>query len=85
MTAKISSLLTYGEDVEFKATILNHWQDPVLMKIKKVLKSQLEQKEASRERFADYQHPTWFAEQADHNGSIRTLKQILDILDFVKD
>ena len=74
------------EDKEhFAQTVYNSSNDVVLMKLKKILKQRLASLEVIERKADIYDSPNWAYLQADSNGTVRTTKQILQLLDHVKD
>lgn len=68
------------EAVEERKKLVRSGQ-PALTKLHDVLNKKLTEYEESRERKADYDSPNWAHKQADYNGRIRLLKEILTLLD----
>lgn len=69
----------------FTNTIYNHSNDVVLMRLRAIIKRSLESIQGQERSPGAYSSPSWAFAQADANGSIRTLKQIDDLLSFVKE
>lgn len=75
----------HKEDPEFKKTILNHTSNPVLVKLKDIIKNKLEEKTRIKVTKVNYQDSAWAYVQADLNGEERSLAAILELLNFVED
>ena len=67
-----------GEREEFTKTILN--SQIALDKLRKIVYNRVMSGE--KVSVVDYDSPSWSHKQADANGYVRGLREILDILDF---
>lgn len=84
-TQWISHLKTADDRTHFTDTVYNSSNDVVFMRLKQILVEKLEALKRAERDPKSYELSSWAFAQADNNGSIRTLTQIVDLLSHVKD
>lgn len=80
-----SHLKTQEDKDGFTNTVYNHSNDVVLMRLRSIIQRAIESCETAERSVKAYDVPNWAYLQADSNGSIRALKQLDDLLGFVKE
>jgi len=69
----------------FTDAVYNNNNNVVLLRLRKLIKEDYEATVKQSFSKQNYASPAWAAQQADYNGTLRTLKELLDLLSFLED
>ena len=76
---------TKEERESFTKTVLNETNNIVLMRLKKIIQQKRKELENSELSLSNYDSPNWDYKQAHTNGLRQGLKNVEELLTFIKD